>query len=287
MLQRGRVTVNGFALSYLERPPAVASRAAPLLLLHGLIATGETFSSLLEELPDDRRVVALDLPGAGFSERSLASDVSFAGIAQLVSGFAEQAGLHRPVLLGHSHGGACALRLAVSRPELLRALILLAPAHPWSGHERAIVAFYLSGVGRRVARLMPYVPAWLHWQAFKGMSGPNGKRDRSVLELYRQSGKVPGTVDHTLRLLSSWEADMAALQRDLTQNPIELPVLLLWGDHDRIVPEHTAAQLEEHFTNFHHVTLPGIGHLPNEEAAAFCGQHIRSWLSLLGPIQAA
>lgn len=279
------MTVDGVTLSYVEREAVSVSVHAPILLLHGLIATGETFASLIAELPENRRVVALDLPGAGFSERSMTADVSFAGMAQLVCGFMQQVGLEEPVLLGHSHGGACALRLAMSFPELLRALVLLAPAHPWSGQERAIIAFYLSGFGRRFAQLMPYVPEPLHWWAFKSMSGPKGKRDRSVLKYYRDSGKVPGTVNHTLRLLSTWQADMDRLRGDLEAQPIQLPTLILWGDHDPVVPERTSAALEEHFTQCRHITLPGIGHLPNEEAAELCGQHIRAWLAALPTTQ--
>ena len=277
-LQRGHVVVHGVGMSYVEREAVAGSADAPLLLLHGLIATGETFASLIAHMPITRRVVALDLPGAGFSERCAEADVSFAGMAALVAGFMEQVGLERPVLLGHSHGGACALRLAASRPDALRAVILMAPAHPWSGYERAIVAFYLSGFGRRIARLMPYVPEPLHWWAFKSMSGPQGKRDRAVLKYYRASGKVPGTVVHTLRLLETWQADMDSLREDLTAEPIRLPTLLLWGDHDRVVPERTAAALKRHLTRWEHVTLPGIGHLPNEEAAESCGRLIRTWL---------
>ena len=280
-LERHNVQVNGMRLSYVERPATLGAEQASLLLLHGLIATGETFASLIAELPQDRRIVALDLPGAGFSERPIAADVSFAGTAELIRGFMREIGLKRPILLGHSHGGACSLRLARSHPEALRGLILMAPAHPWSGHERAIIAFYLSGFGRCFARLMPYVPEPMHWWAFKTMSGPKGKRDRSVLKYYRASGKVPGTVSHTLRLLESWQADMDSLRRDLEAQPIELPTLVLWGDHDRVVPERTAPALERRLTSFRHITLPGIGHLPNEEAAEACGEHISDWLAAL------
>jgi len=279
-LQRHSVTVDGVLLSYVERHASTGSLLPTILLIHGLIATGETFVSLIQALPAEHRVVALDLPGAGFSERSVAADVSFAGMARIVAGFIQRIGLLRPVLLGHSHGGACALRLAASQPELIRALILTAPAHPWSGHERAIIALYLSAVGRLFAQLMPYVPEPLHWWAFKRMSGPKGRRDRSVLKYYRTSGKVPGTVNHTLRLLETWQADMDTLRRDLEVQAISLPTLVLWGDHDRVVPERTAAALEQHLTNVEHVTLPGIGHLPNEEAPEQCGQLIDDWLDL-------
>ena len=99
-----------------------------------------------------------------------------------------------------------------------------------------------------------------------------------MLNHYRASGRVPGTVDHTLRLLDSWHADMDALRHDLEARPIELPTLVLWGDHDRVVPEHTAAGLERYVTHCEHNILQGIGHLPNEEAAAECGALIVNWL---------
>ncbi len=278
-LQRGHVTVDGVALCYVERGAIGADADAPMLLLHGLIATGETFGSLISELPASRRIVALDLPGAGFSARNLHADVSFGGMARVVSGFMEAVGLQRPVLLGHSHGGAVSLRLVVEQPELVSALVLLAPAHPFSGQERLVIRFYLSWFGRRLARVLPHLPAWMHSLAFRQMAGPSAWVDPAVLELYRQSGKVPGTVDHLLRLLHTWHADMDELRRLLLARPIVLPTLVLWGDHDQVVPEKTAPALERCFTQAEHVTLRGVGHLPNEERPVECAELIRGWLT--------
>ena len=277
-LTRREIEVAGVRLSYVERAAAPGAQRPPMLLLHGLIASGETFAALIAELPGDRHIVALDLPGAGFSERSPTADVSFAGMAQIVREFMAALGLVQPVLLGHSHGGAVSLRLAAGSPELLSRLVLLAPAHPWSGHERAIIAFYLSWFGRQVARVAPFLPAALHAVAFRQMTGPGARLDPVVLDIYRQAGKVPGTVPHLLRLLRGWQESMDELRACLSANPIALPTLVFWGDRDPVVPIATAAVLERRLLHCRHVTLPGIGHLPNEEAPLLCASFITEWL---------
>jgi len=70
MVQRRNIVVDGVQLSYLERDANSHSGKAPLLLMHGLIASADTFGALLRELPQDRRIVALDLPGLDMPGRS-------------------------------------------------------------------------------------------------------------------------------------------------------------------------------------------------------------------------
>ncbi len=109
--RRSTVTVNGLALSYLEWGAPGEERPS-LLCLPGLVATAESFAAMADCLRSDQHVVAVDLPGNGGSETRRDLDVSFAGLAQLIVAFVPAAGLRRPVVVGHSHGGAVALRMA-------------------------------------------------------------------------------------------------------------------------------------------------------------------------------
>jgi pimeloyl-ACP methyl ester carboxylesterase len=99
----------------------------PLLLLHGLAGSTGNWIELLPDLLQRYRVVAVDLPGHAGSGRLPrgASTVDFAAVAAAVL---ETEGLGPVLVAGHSFGGLVALRLAQSRPELVRGLLLVSPA---------------------------------------------------------------------------------------------------------------------------------------------------------------
>jgi pimeloyl-ACP methyl ester carboxylesterase len=277
-LERRSVPIDGCRLSYLERAPGTDRGEAPVLILHGLVASAETFGKLIPELPEDRRVVVLDLPGAGFSERPPELPAGLAHTAALVLRFAEQVGLHRPVVLGHSHGGAIAFQMAATEPEFAQGLVLVCPAHPFSGREEWLVRFYLSATGRVFARLLPLLPARLYLAAFRRMPGRRGSVTLADVRPYHRSLRVRGTVAHLLRLLSTWRADMDALGARLREGAVRTPRLLIWGEVDPVVPASTALELLRFLPGAELVILGGVGHVPNEEAPLECGNAIREWL---------
>ncbi|HEY5330520.1 MAG TPA: alpha/beta hydrolase [Acidobacteriaceae bacterium] len=275
MIERQSVVVDGIRLSYVERDAVGVEEKAPLLLLHGLIASAETFAALVRELPVDRRIIALNLPG---TELAGPSDLSLRGLAKLVVAFAAVVGLERPIVLGHSHGGAIALQIGASFSGAVGGLILLCPAHPFLHRERPLIWFYNSWIGGMVARSFRLFPQWCQGLGFRRLMGPKGRKVDVDFKPYRASLAEPATVESVLRLIKTWNADMDALGREIEAEPIRLPVLFLWGDSDPVVPIGTAAALQKHMTRWEQFTLRGVGHLPNDEAAGECGKIIRTWL---------
>lgn len=273
--------VRGVRLSYLERETSDTVAGAPILMLHGLIAGAECFRALGNELPQERRVVALDLPGGGYSDRPLDTDVCFRGIAGMVASAMAALGMERAVVLGHSYGGAITLELAAWRPELMDAMILIAPAHPFSGREDWLVQFYLSGLGRWFAGLVPHVPKRLMLEAFRRMPGDRRECNYQQIEPYVQALRHPGTVSYVLRMLKSWRRDMELLGQALRAQRTEAPALVLWGDVDPVVPESTSSELLEHLGPSEKAVLRGVGHLPNDERPKECGVLIADWLRRL------
>ena len=273
-------------LSYLEWGQADPGSVS-MLFLHGLTATAESFEPLMACLPDSRHLLALDLPGNGASGRGPAIDASFAGLVRLLRGFVHSLSLPAPVLIGHSHGGVLALELATVAPEEVGALVLLCPAHPFSGQERALVEFYLSVPGRVLAYLVPFVPDRVQQIGFRHMLGPNSRVSASRFEPYRKNLRRRGAVSHLLRLLKSWQTDMDRLGETLRRGRVQLPVLMIWGALDPVVPAKTAQALRVHLPQADLVVLDGIGHLPNEEAPEECAGVMVRWLeSLASPSRA-
>lgn len=105
----------------------VGGGGAPLLLLHGLAGSTGNWVELLPDLLERHRVIAVDLPGHARSGR-LGRGASVGDYAAVAAAVLEAEEARGALVLGHSFGGLVALRLAQSRPELVRGLLLVSPA---------------------------------------------------------------------------------------------------------------------------------------------------------------
>ena len=275
MLKRRNIALRTGTISCLERGIAQTERPS-FVFLHGLMGTAATFESCLEAMPADRHAVAIDLPGAGRSDRGREISPALHSISRVVCDVLDHFGLVQPVLVGHSHGGTVALHLAISEPRRIGGLVLLAPAHPYSRHADLIISFYLSPLGRIFAHTIPWYPAWLQMIGLRSMGGPESWDTPERLVPYRENLREPGTIGFLLRLLRTWHADMGEL-RYLLQTPFCLPTLLIWGDHDRAVPVETAPDLQRRLRHAELRVLPGVGHRPAEERPELCAELIVAW----------
>jgi pimeloyl-ACP methyl ester carboxylesterase len=274
MSERRYLQLDGLRLAYLEQGTA-AKDTPSLVLLHGLMGCAETFVPLMQELAG-QHVIALDLPGAGLSERRKDIDATLAATTTNVADFLTALDLRQPILVGHSHGGTVGLSLATRHREMLRALVLLAPAHPYFDEGEPVIRFYLSLPGRIFAHSMPWYPQWLQMMGLRRMAGPQSWDTPERLKPYRDNLRMKGTMAHLLKLLRTWQPDMAALREALI-DPLSLPILMLWGDSDRAVPASSSAELREHLLHSEMHILPGVGHRPAEERAALVADYITHW----------
>jgi pimeloyl-ACP methyl ester carboxylesterase len=101
----------------------------PLLLIHGLAGQMRNFGRpMIDDLARDHRVIRIDRPGSGYSPRLPSRRAHLAEQAAAVAALIDELGLDRPVLVGHSLGGALALAVAIRHPDKVSALALIAPA---------------------------------------------------------------------------------------------------------------------------------------------------------------
>lgn len=276
MIERRSVRAGGRRLSYLEKGERRAGEPS-LVLIHGLMGTAATFLPLLAEIADHRHVIALDLPGAGGSERDPKMGASLAKVTESVLKALDALDLESPVFVGHSHGGSVSLYLAASYPDRASGLVLLAPAHPYFRHADQLIRFYVSPLGKVFAHTMPWYPQWVQMAALRRMAGPKSWDSPERLVPYRENLRTRGTIPHLLKLLRTWHTDMTEL-RDLLECPFRTPTLLIWGEHDRAVPASTAEALKRRLLDSELRFFEGVGHRPAEERPKLTSAVIEEWI---------
>ena len=239
-----------------------------LILLHGLLGYSFSWRFAMPALAPFATVYALDMIGAGFSDRADV-DYSMRGTAQRLLRFVDGLSVSSFDLLGTSHGGAVAMMAAAecsarSSGAALRRLILVAPVNPYSSHGRWMAPFFGSDFGSALfRRFIPQMDLlYPYWHA--RMYGDRRRISPGTLEGYKAPLNKPGLFDHALSIVRSWTSDLRELETILPRLA-GISTLLMWGEKDTAVYASSAKRLAKFFPNSELVLFPGIGHLPYEE----------------------
>jgi pimeloyl-ACP methyl ester carboxylesterase len=234
----GSEQVNGIRLAYRHWTGPANAQQPPVVLLHGVLQTGEGMRHLAEQLSLDREVLVPDLRGRGDSDRpdegydppTMADDV-----ARLI----DLLGIERPALIGRLHGGLVAYHLAARRPDLVSGVVL-GDANPEVTADRASQA--LAGVSLLPPAFASHAEATRFYEEGLGLPPDRARHDiPSDLEATPGGGY---RWRHDLELVRRIEA--AAIPRSdwdvLAQ--LRCPTLILRGQRGEIRPETAERMLE-------------------------------------------
>jgi pimeloyl-ACP methyl ester carboxylesterase len=257
--------VNGLAVHYKEQGEGELA----LVLLHGFGASVFSWREVMAPLAELGRAVAFDRPAYGLTERPLPGEWEgenpYSPDAQvaLTVGLMDALGIDRAVLMGNSAGGTVAMRTALAHPERVTALVLVDPAvygtggmvprwlrplldTPQMRRLGPLIARRIRSWGLDFARSAWHDPALITDEVWEGYLKPLKAQDW----------------DRAL-----WESTRAARPSDLRERlgDLNLPVLVVTGDDDRIVPTERSVQLAAELPDADLVVIPTCGHVPHEE----------------------
>lgn len=241
-------------------------RGAGVLLIHGTGASAHSWRDVMPRLEAQFDVVAVDLPGHGFSSLPDASRMSLPGMAAALGGLLGELRFDPAVVVGHSAGAAIALRLVLDGGAAPAAVVSFNGAlRPLAG----AAGQFFAPLARLFAAApgLPELFAWraAHPQAVRRLVDGTGSRiDAEGVALYARLVGNPGHVQGALAMMAQW--DLHALQADLPKMPV--PVSLVVGSADRTVPPRQSAEVLQRLPPSPLTTLvewPGLGHLAHEE----------------------
>ena len=235
-----------------------------LLLIHGAGGATQSWRHLMPLLAQTFRVVAMDLPGQGFTRSGASQRMGLVPMAQDIRGLLADQGWVPEVIVGHSAGAAIALEMARS----------MDPAPPVIGLNAALGNF--KGLAGVLFPLMAKMLAMTPWVArfFTASAGNPQSVTRLIegtgshlppedLRWYRALISDEAHVDGTLAMMAQW--DLAPLLRALPAHPSK--TLLIVGDGDKAVPPSTSRDVAKRMPTARFLSLPGLGHLAHEEDA--------------------
>ena len=269
--------VDGLRVRFLR-----AGCGPTVVLVHGLLGYSFSWRKAIPILAGEREVVAVDMPGAGFSECTSALDGRLVAAAQRLMKFLETIGAVPCDLIGSSYGGTTALRLAAIKPERIRTLVLVSPANPWSHIGRKRLALLriptVASLFPKVARVVGPLPRFF----LSRMYGDASRLSEETVRGYSLPIARPCVLEHAVKLTRSWHEDMRELEREMPK-AAEIPALIVWGSKDRLVDQASIEPLRRNFKTAKTVVLEGLGHLPYEESPEEFCPPVREFLDTYSP----
>ena len=245
----------------------------PLVFIHGLGGSLSSWQFLMGGLSSVHRMTALDLPGHGHSSKSTPASTDYS-VAALANDIATALGAtqRKPsVLVGHSMGGAVALQLAAQHPELVAGLVLIDSAALGESISEDLVELMAGNPGADTARALLTL----------FFADPKLVNDRGVEEMadFQQEG--------------GWEAQQALANAAFaggkqqgefadTLARTDKPVLLIWGEADRVIPLSDAIAALSVFPDALLKVLPNVGHVPQVEQPASVTTAVDRFIRSLG-----
>jgi pimeloyl-ACP methyl ester carboxylesterase len=259
------LTADGGRLRYLDVGTA-APDAPVLVLIHGNPGAIEDFDRLIPALSASHRVIAVDRPGHGFSERAdLRGATPTVQAAQLHAALG-QLGVRRPILVGHSWGGMLALSYALQFPDDVRGRALLGTkAYPDDGPPDALYALLRRPVIGPVLRhtVVPFLGRGTMEARMTDAFRPDSLQ-RSHLDRARAFWMRPDELGATVWDAFLREAEAPAISRRYAS--IGAPVMILVGDDDSLLGE--SQDLADQLPNAWIEVLPHTGHYLNRTRVA-------------------
>lgn len=248
-----QILVNNSIASY-----DITGAGKPVLLLHGWGDTSRSWHSVRRTLATKYKIITVDLPGFGGSQAPSTS-WSLEDYALWVRDFLAKIGQEDLyAVVGHSNGGAIAIRAIAQRYTTPEKLILLASAgvRGESNHKKT-AGIVVAKIGNVITRPLP-----------------DRVRNRLRQRLYRQ-------MNSEALLLPHMEETFRNIIRDdirVDAAAVTIPALLIYGEKDEATPVRHGKLLQEHMTNARLEIVPSVGHFVHHDAAAYVEKELQEFL---------
>lgn len=234
-----------------------------LLLIHGTAASVHSWRDLIPALAEKYSVLALDLPGHGFTGQIPTAQSTIAGISNLVTELLRKLSFDPSFVVGHSAGAVILCNMAIGNQVNPRVVISVNGAFlPLVGTASA-----LFGPLAKLLATTPFLPRLLARRAShrdnvaRVLEATGSHLDAVGIDLYVRLARQPAHIRGVLRMMSQWDLESFHTQLSMLRQPLALLV----ASKDKAVPLHQAIEVMQHVADATMFPLQDLGHLAHEE----------------------
>ncbi len=268
-----QVSVEGINISYIEK-----GEGNPLVFVHGSPTSSFLWRDMIEELSAHGRVIALDLPGFGFSDPPNNEDYTISNYARILESFLEVLSVEQATLICHDYGGPIVLTYALRHPEKYNRLIILdtflhSDLPPWP------LSWKIAGIWPFGEIFMRLGGQYITRSALEeGVKDKSRISDGIVQRYYMPDGnpdKLNKTMIGTFRV--DYMEDLKFIEKNL--KTIEKPTLILWGEDDKFLPLSLGDRIHKDIKGSRMEIIPNCGHFVQEDKPEKATEIIIGFLS--------
>lgn len=266
---------RGISIHYEER-----GRGLPLILLHGYGASTYSWRHVLPYFSKSYRVIAIDLKGFGLSDKPTDSDYSVLEQSRMVNEFIRVRRLENVVLAGHSLGGAVSLLACLTQSDQgghpISKLILIDPAS-YKQDLPLFISILTVPIINELSLSLTSSNFKSRMILRKAFFDPS-KITEEMVTTYGANLSLPGA---SQALIQTAKQMVPSNLEEISERykRIDIPVLLIWGENDEIVPLEVGRKLAGNIPNSKLVVVPNCGHVPQEECPSQAMEAMETFLS--------
>ncbi len=250
------INALGVNIHYQDTGPS--KNPIPILFLHGFGASLQTWDTWSQSLSNEYRVISVDLPGFGLTGEDPSGIYTDERSVEVLEAFLKALQISKVVLVGNSMGGKFAWQFTARYPNQVAKLVLISP----DGYASPGIEYGKKTEIPAIAQLYRYFfsKTFLAMNLEPAYANPKTLND-DLVNRYYDLMLAPGVRG----------AILARMQQTVLKDPvpsltnIQVPTLLIWGEKDAFIPISNSNDYLKVMPNVKRVSLPNIGHLPQEE----------------------
>ncbi|HEY8172598.1 MAG TPA: alpha/beta hydrolase [Dehalococcoidia bacterium] len=261
------IDIDGYGVHHVEQGTGPA-----IVLIHGFGGHTYHYRRMIPSLAREHRVIAVDLKGFGYSERDANAGLSHEDQVAMLKKLLRRLDVDRALFVGHSMGGAVVQRLAAHHPEMVDGLVLIASVS--GGAEEARIRRRMKLPPAPIARrIIPYFGKFAASRLLGASFYDSAYLSDDIRAEYLRPGRIKGSMDGLLAMMRDGAHDP-----DIDQSKITMPVLIVNGAQDRIVPLSMAQKIRKRIPQARLVVIEHAKHAVVDERAEECSRAILDFL---------
>ena len=236
------------------------SDSIPLVLLHGMSSSLNTWDEVVNSVANRRRTISVDLPGFGMTGPNPKNQYNFVFYNEFIDSLCVKLGVQRFTLVGNSMGGAIAWNYDVTHPGRLAKLVLIDAAGYPKTKEKGSLGFLIASTPVINNLLLYFTPKALVRKSLETIYFDKNLVNDAQVERFHDIVVREGNRAAALEIFKG------SFGKPLGKaSQVKTPTLILWGEFDHVIDVSNADRFNQDIQGSKKVIFPNVGHVPMEE----------------------